>query len=66
MRSPDHHTHAHFTHQVKEIAAEFYDDLPHHTSWCWVMYKFVTDPAIGPFARVKRTHKPIDVDTKRE
>jgi len=39
---------------VKKIAAEFYDDLPQHNSWVKVLYDFITDPAIGPYARIKR------------
>jgi len=37
------------------MAPEFYDDLPCHTSWVKVLYDFVTDPEVGPYARVKRT-----------
>ncbi|CAH1256892.1 DEGS1 [Branchiostoma lanceolatum] len=47
--------------KVREIAPEFYVNLPHHTSWSRVMYDFVTDPDIGPFARVKRRTKPIPI-----
>lgn len=25
-----------------------------HTSWVWVLWQFVTNPAMGPFARIKR------------
>ena len=39
---------------VREIAPEYYNSLPHHTSWVKVLYDFITDPAIGPYARVKR------------
>ena len=39
---------------VKKIAAEYYDDLPHHTSWIKVIWDFITDPRIGPYARIKR------------
>ena len=42
--------------QVRKIAPEFYDNLPHHYSWSKVIYDFITDPKIGPYARVKR-HK---------
>ncbi|XP_068621710.1 sphingolipid delta(4)-desaturase DES1 [Battus philenor] len=42
--------------EVKRIAAEFYDDLPQHTSWSSVLYDFVMDPDIGPYARIKRKH----------
>ncbi|CAK1593029.1 unnamed protein product [Parnassius mnemosyne] len=42
--------------EVKRIAAEFYDNLPQHTSWSAVLYDFVMDPDIGPYARIKRKH----------
>ena len=40
--------------EVRRIASEYYDSLPHHTSWSKVIYDFITDPAIGPYARVRR------------
>lgn len=39
---------------MKKIAGEFYDDLPQHNSWVRVIYDFIMDPDIGPYARVKR------------
>lgn len=39
---------------VRKIAPEFYDDLPQHNSWVKVLYDFIMDPAIGPYARIKR------------
>uniref|UniRef100_T1IWV7 sphingolipid 4-desaturase n=1 Tax=Strigamia maritima TaxID=126957 RepID=T1IWV7_STRMM len=42
--------------EVKRIASEFYDDLPQHNSWVKVIYDFITDPEIGPYARVRRKH----------
>jgi len=42
---------------VKKIASEYYDNLPHHNSWSKVIFEFITDPRIGPFARVKRKSK---------
>ena len=42
---------------VKKMAPEFYDSLPYHSSWSYVIYKYVTDPSVGPFARVKRVNK---------
>ena len=39
---------------MKKIAPDYYDDLPSYTSWCKVLWDFVFDPAIGPFARVRR------------
>ncbi|XP_050678301.1 sphingolipid delta(4)-desaturase DES1 [Leptidea sinapis] len=42
--------------EVKRIASEFYDDLPQHNSWSSVLWDFVMDPEIGPYARIKRKH----------
>jgi len=41
--------------EVRKIAPEFYDTIPYHTSWCKVIYDYITDPSIGPYARVKRS-----------
>lgn len=46
-----------FFFQVKKIAAEYYDNLPHHQSWIRVLWDFVFDDAIGPYSRVKRLCK---------
>ncbi|GLV36971.1 infertile crescent [Carabus blaptoides fortunei] len=45
--------------EVKRIAPEYYDNLPQHNSWTSVLYDFVTDPDIGPYARIKRKHKGL-------
>uniref|UniRef100_A0A336KCU9 sphingolipid 4-desaturase n=1 Tax=Culicoides sonorensis TaxID=179676 RepID=A0A336KCU9_CULSO len=45
---------------VKKIAPEFYDDIPQHHSWVQVLYDFITDPAVGPYARIKRKHAGLD------
>ncbi|KAF1600663.1 Sphingolipid delta(4)-desaturase/C4-monooxygenase DES2, partial [Aptenodytes patagonicus] len=42
---------------VKKIAAEYYDNLPHHQSWIRVLWDFVFDDTIGPYSRVKRLCK---------
>jgi sphingolipid delta-4 desaturase len=39
---------------VRKIAPDYYKDLNTHTSWVWVLYQFVVNPAMGPFARIKR------------
>lgn len=46
--------------EVKRIAAEFYDDMPQHWSWTQVLYDFITDPEVGPYARIKRKQKGLD------
>lgn len=40
--------------EVKRIAPEFYDNLPQHNSWSAVLYDFIMDPDIGPYARIRR------------
>jgi sphingolipid delta-4 desaturase len=52
--------------QVKAIAPEFYDNLPSYNSWVYVLYKYVTDPAIGPFNRVRRTKLPGGTTTSKK
>jgi len=37
--------------EVRRIASEFYDDLPYHTSWCRVLWDFISKPDMGPQAR---------------
>lgn len=43
--------------QVKHIAAEYYNNLPQHSSWIRVLWDFVFDDSIGPYARIKREYK---------
>jgi len=40
--------------QLRAMAPEYYNTLPCHTSWCKVLWDFVTDPTVGPFSRVIR------------
>jgi len=40
--------------KLREIAPEFYDPLPHHASWVNVIWRYIVDPHISPFSRVKR------------
>jgi len=39
---------------LKKMAPEYYDTLPHYTSYVAVMWRYVFDEEIGPFARIKR------------
>lgn len=48
--------------KVKEIAGEYYDVLPHHTSYIKVMYDYITMPSVTAFSRVKRTGTVEDPD----
>lgn len=45
--------------EVRRIAAEFYKDLPQHNSWTKVLYDFIMDPEVGPYARIKRKQKGL-------
>lgn len=54
-----------FLPQVRKIAPEYYDSLPHHNSWVRVLYDFVFDPEIGPYARVKRRSRLQAEDKKQ-
>ncbi|EDO32997.1 predicted protein [Nematostella vectensis] len=52
--------------EVRRIAAEYYDNLPHHDSWTKVQYDFITNPKIGPFARIKRKSKKTEVEAEEK
>lgn len=41
-------------HKVHEIANEFYEPLPCHRSWVWVIWTFILDKNVGMWCRVKR------------
>ncbi|XP_017787145.1 PREDICTED: sphingolipid delta(4)-desaturase DES1 [Nicrophorus vespilloides] len=45
--------------EVRRIASEFYDNLPHHDSWSAVLYDFIMDPEVGPYARIRRKAKGL-------
>lgn len=41
-------------HKLKEIAPEYYTNLPAYNSWAKVIYDYIVDPTVGPFSRVMR------------
>lgn len=45
--------------EVRRIASEFYDTLPHHESWLTVLYEFLFNPTCGPYGRVKREYDDV-------
>ncbi|XP_004699173.1 sphingolipid delta(4)-desaturase/C4-monooxygenase DES2 [Echinops telfairi] len=45
---------------VRKIAPEYYDHLPQHHSWLKVLWDFVFEDSLGPYARVKREYKLAD------
>jgi len=51
--------------KVREYAPEYYNTLPHHTSWVKVLYDYITDPAIGPYARMKRKEMVFQKNGKK-
>jgi sphingolipid 4-desaturase/C4-monooxygenase len=40
--------------KLKKIAPEFYDNLPYHSSYIAVAYKYICDINIGPWSRIAR------------
>ena len=40
--------------EVRRLAPEFYDDIPHYHSWWKVIVDYIVDEEVGPLARVKR------------
>ncbi|CAF2882586.1 unnamed protein product [Rotaria sp. Silwood2] len=43
--------------KVQKIAPDYYDNLPCYTSWTKVLYDFVMNDNVGPWARVVRPTK---------
>lgn len=39
---------------LRKMAPEFYDNMPHHSSWMKVIVEYIMDPTVGPFSRIKR------------
>ncbi|KAI9829772.1 MAG: D-serine ammonia-lyase dsd1 [Sarea resinae] len=39
---------------LNRMAKEFYDDLPQHASWTYVLWQFIWDKDVGMYCRVKR------------
>jgi sphingolipid delta-4 desaturase len=52
--------------KVKEYAPEYYDHLPQHTSWVKVLYDYIFDPSVGPYARTKRKEFMYAQEKKKE
>lgn len=40
--------------KLHDIAKEFYDELPSHKSWVYVIVQFITDKNVGLWCRLKR------------
>lgn len=52
--------------KVKEMAPEYYDSLPQHTSWVKVLYDYIMDPSVGPYARTKRREYLYALEEKKK
>lgn len=52
--------------KVKEFAPEYYDNLPQHTSWVKVLYDYIMDPSVGPYARTKRKEYLYAVEERKK
>lgn len=40
--------------RVREIAPEYYNNLPYYDSYLKVFWKYIMDPTVGPHSRIKR------------
>ncbi|KAH8144547.1 uncharacterized protein LAJ45_11444 [Morchella importuna] len=57
--------------KLREIASEFYEPLPTHTSWSWVIWQFIWDSDVSLWSRVKREQqlksgKMVEADWTKE
>lgn len=52
--------------RLHDMAREFYDPLPRHESWVWVICQFIADPKVGLWCRVKRRRGQRGNDEARE
>mmetsp|Transcript_8581 Transcript_8581/g.12634 ORF Transcript_8581/g.12634 Transcript_8581/m.12634 type:complete len:320 (-) Transcript_8581:103-1062(-) len=51
---------------VRAMAPEFYDNIPHYHSWAKVIYDYIMDDKISPYSRVKRvTLENEEIETIR-
>jgi len=51
---------------VRRVANEYYDEMPHYHSWVKVIYDYIMDDNICPYSRVKRvTMKNAEIEAMR-
>lgn len=50
--------------QLRAMCPEFYDTLPHHSSWTKVIWQYIVDPSVGPFSRIKRSRLSDEVKAR--
>lgn len=53
-------------HKLREIAPEYYNHLFHHSSWCWIIWEFITNPDVGPWTRTRRVERSGNPDSNQE
>jgi len=41
-------------HKVRQMAPDFYDEIPHYHSWIKVIYDYIMDTKISPYSRTRR------------
>ncbi|GAB1522281.1 sphingolipid delta-4 desaturase [Rhizoctonia solani] len=51
---------------LRKLAPEFYDTIPSHPSWPMLTYRFIFDPDVGLYSRVKRAPKESQARLARE
>jgi len=49
--------------QLKAMCPEYYDNLPSYNSWTKVIFDYILDPDVGPYARViRKSNRPSKKD----
>lgn len=54
--------------RLREIAPEFYNHLPYHTSYTAVIWNYITDPKMSPYSRMTRSAEDVGktIDEKED
>ena len=52
---------------VRKVASEYYDTMPHYHSWVKVIWDYIMDDDISPYSRIKRvTMEKTEIDKLRK
>ena len=52
---------------VRKVASEYYDTMPHYHSWVKVIWDYIMDDDISPYSRIKRvTMEKTEIDELRK
>lgn len=49
--------------RLRSLAAEHYDDLMHHDSWTATLWRYVREPRLGGYSRIKRAGRGSPAST---